>query len=301
MSIRFLNRFRLPFAAALIGLLLGACATGEVWNNSAPETAPSPRSTTKNRTAPALYSRTAQIALWKEAPAGLETGKIPALSISLDLLDTEALAGGTGETAQVLERLFRDTFYRGLTAQDYTQEQIRVQTMEYQDMGEEARHNLGLINSASLNWDYQESYETPVNGARTLVISRNRFFYSGGAHPNYDKTYFVFDREVGLQIGLPDVVRKDAMPALKELINRELRLQKKIGPGDSLKKARFLVDEAEPTENYFFSPQGLGFLWNPYEVAPYVEGYVEITLPYAEIWDLLGPEGRHLAREFGGT
>jgi hypothetical protein len=282
-------------------LLGGACATGKpaqqvpvsgefqagVENRGAAEAA--------ETTDPLWYSRNVEIPLWEEAPPGLESGKSPVLNIGLDLLDTEVLA--RGETEKVLERLFRDTFYRGLSVRDYTEDQIRVQTMEYRDMGEEARHNIWLINSATLNWEYQESFRIPVNGTRLLVVSRERSFYSGGAHPNYDRTYFVFDPEVGMRIGLSDVIRNDSLSALKEQINRELRRYKEIDPGDSLKRAMFFVDEAEPTENYFFSPRGLGFHWDPYEIASYAEGYVEVFLPYDGIWELLAPEGRRLARE----
>ncbi|MDR2176688.1 MAG: RsiV family protein [Treponema sp.] len=288
--------------ALLIGILLGACATGgNSRENPAQGSTPGafrPGGTNKTAGA-ALYSRNEMISLWEKAPPGLEV-KIPALEISLNLLDTKALAGGTGETERELERLLRETFYRGLSVQDYTEEQIRVQTMSYRDMGEEARHNIEFINSESLNWNYVESFKTQADRALLLIISRDRFSYSGGAHPNYDRTYFVFDREVGMRVSLSDIIRKGAEPTLKELINQELRRHKKIGPGDSLKKAAFLVDEAEITENFFFSPQGVSFHWDPYELAPYSEGYVETTIPYTVIREMLTPEGRRLAREFGG-
>jgi hypothetical protein len=295
----------------MIGVLLGACTTGEAARKTPGPAAGGFQAGTENRkaaenreatepaeiTGPLRYSRNVEIPLWEEIPQGLESGKSPVLSIGLDLLDTEVLAHG--EPAEDLERLFRNTFYRGLSVRDYTEDQIRVQTLEYRDMGEEARHNSWLINSAALNWEYHEIFQTPVHRARLLVVSRERSFYSGGAHPNHDKIYFVFDPEVGMRISLSDVIRNDSLPPLKELINRELRRYKKIGPGDSLKKALFFVDEAEAPENYFFSPQGLGFHWDPYEIASYAEGYVEVFLSYDEIWELLGPEGRRLAREFG--
>ncbi|MDR3147808.1 MAG: RsiV family protein [Treponema sp.] len=286
--------------AFLIGILLGACATADGRDKPASGASQDGGAQTGAQAAGgaggavATGAYNARIPLWDEAPPALEQ-EIPVLSISLELLDTEALAGA-GETA--LEALLRETFYRGLSARDYTQEQIRVQTLEYRDMGEEARHYPLLINSASLNHYYEERFEVLENRTRLLVIARSRSFYGGGAHPNYDKAYFVFDRDLAMRIGLWDLLRNGAEDTLTELINRELRLSKKIGPGDSLTKASFLVDRAEPTENYFFSPQGLGFHWDPYEIAPYSEGYVEIVLPYAEIWELLGPEGRYLAREF---
>jgi hypothetical protein len=285
------------YPAALIALLLSACLTVEQAGEGPGE---GPRTIRESAAeeASALYRQELRISLWEEAPPGLETGEIPALTLGLELPDTEILAGGAGETERALERLLRDTLYRGLSVRDYTGEQLRVQTLEYRAMGEEARHNIRLVNSASLNWDYRETFQIPVNSARLLVLRRDRFFYSGGAHPNHDRTYFVFDRELAMRIGLADSIRSGGLAALKELVNRELRLQKKIGPGDSLKKAFFFVDEAEVPESYFFSPRGLGFHWDPYEIAPYAEGHVEVLLPYADVWELLGPEGRRLAREF---
>jgi hypothetical protein len=153
------------------------------------------------------------------------------------------------------------------------------------------------VNSATLNWEYSERLETPVNGSRLLVIFRERNFYTGGAHPNYDRTYFVFDQEAATRVRLSDIIREESMPALKQLVNRELRAGKKLGPRDSLKTALFFVDEAELPENFFFSPGGLGFHWDPYEIAPYSEGYVEAVVPFGEITAFLSPEGQRLAGE----
>jgi hypothetical protein len=294
MRVYFQGKLGPLYPAALIAALLSACLTVEQ-----PREGPRTIRESAAEEPSAMYQQELRISLWEEAPPGLETGEIPALTLSLELVDTEILAGGTGETEKALERLLRKTFYRGLSVRDYTEDQFRVQTMEYRAIEEEARHNTWLVNSASLNWDYRETFQIPVNTARLLVLRRDRFFYSGGAHPNHDRTYFVFNRERAMRIGLADIIREESLTALKELINRELRIQKEIGPDDSLKKARFFVDEAEPPENYFFSPQGLGFHWDPYEIASYAEGHVEVLLPYAGIWELLGPEGRRLAREFG--
>jgi hypothetical protein len=111
-------------------------------------------------------------------------------------------------------------------------------------------------------------------------------------------TYFVFDRELGIQIGLSDIIRENSGSVLTALLNRELRAAHNLDAADSLQQAGFFVDDVELTENYFLSSGGLGFHWDPYEIAPYATGYVEILIPYAGIQDLLGPEGQHLIREF---
>jgi hypothetical protein len=236
-----------------------------------------------------MFNQESRIPLWPELPPGAE--KIPAMTVELKLIDF------TGDPA---ERPVHDSLYRGLNARDYAEQLARIQAAEYQEAGEEARNIPRLMNSASLNWLYAEEIEAPLNSPRVLVIARSRAFYDGGAHSNYDKTYFVFNRDPAAQVRLSDIIREESRPALGELVNRELRAAKGLGPGDSLKKARFFVDEAELTENFFLSPSGLGFHWDPYEIASFAEGYVEALVPFGEIGAFLSPLGLELARELGG-
>jgi hypothetical protein len=243
-----------------------------------------------------VFIQELRVPLWEAPPLGILPENAQVLTVSLELID---LAGNGGEAA-ALRQLFQKTFYRNQSPQDYAQELIRVQTREYRDMGEEARNNPDMARSATLNWNFEERFQTNVNTPRLLVISRNRANYTGGAHGSYDKQYFVFDREVAAPVRLSDVIREESRPALKVLANRKLRADKKLGPNDSLQQAGFFVDEAELTDNYFLSPQGLGFHWDPYEVAPYSDGFVEAIIPYGEIKNFLSPEGLRLAQEFNG-
>jgi hypothetical protein len=290
MLMTFQNKFT-PFLTVLLAgvLLAGSCASGrELRENEVPPEVSVPG----KAAAPAYarFSREARIPLWRELPPG--AGKIPVLTIGLGLIDFTRDPG---------ERLFRDTLYRGLSARDYAEELVRIQTIEYRGMGEEALNNLSIMNSETLNWSYDEHLEARAGGPRLLVIVRDRAFYSGGAHPNYDKTYFVFDRELVTQVRLADIIREESLPALRHLVNGELRAGKGLGPGDSLKKALFFVDEAELSENFFLSPQGLGFHWDPYEIASYAEGYVEALVPFGEIETFLSPRGLELVRELRGN
>jgi hypothetical protein len=284
-----------PPVVLLLGLLsLAACAS----TGSSPGDGASPKVSPKNTQTGAAsplasFSQEIKIPLW-ETPY---RGNDPALTISLALIDLSGTAD-SGEKA-ALQRLFQDTWYRGQSPQDYTRETVRVQSDEYRDMGEAARDNPSIAGSPTLNRSYEERFETEVNTPRLLVVSRTRSIYTGDAHPNHDKTYFVFDREVAMLVHLSDLIRTEARPMLKVLMNRYLRVAKKLGSNDSLRRADFFVDEAELTENFFLSPQGLGFHWDPYEIASYAEGFVEALIPYGEIKNFLSPEGLRLAQEFG--
>ncbi|MDR1970911.1 MAG: DUF3298 and DUF4163 domain-containing protein [Treponema sp.] len=277
------------------GLLMGACAAGpEPRENPIPVQAP-PAAAVESQGPLALYSRELRIPLWETVPPELESEKAPALGLKLDLIYPRQ-AGGSPEE-QALDLLFRRTFYQGQAVQDYAGELIRLQTLEYRDMGEEAKNYPNMINSGTLNWSYEESFEVELITARLLIISRSRSHYAGGAHGNYDKTYFIFDREVSMLLTLSDLIRAERRPAVQDLVNRELLNSKQLRAGDSLKAAGYLVDRAELTDNIFLSPQGLGFHWDPYEIAPYAEGYVEVTVPLEELRSFLSPEGLRMFRE----
>jgi hypothetical protein len=285
----------------VIGLvLMSACAsTGNTPGARAGAPASSPTETAAFQPLPG-FSQELKVPLWENPPLGILPENAPVLTINLDLIDLSGTGGeqAAGEQA-ALQDLLQRTFYRNQSPRDYVRELVRVQTSEYRDMGDEARNYPDIAKSETLNWSFEEHFETTVNTPGLLVISRTRSIYTGGAHPNYDRQYFVFDREA--PVHLSDLIRSEARPMLKILMNRQLRADKKLGSNDSLQRAGFFVDEAELTDHYFLSPQGLGFHWDPYEIAPYVEGYVEAIVPYGELENYLSPEGQRLAREFGNT
>jgi hypothetical protein len=294
----------MPWAALFAGVLLISCASGPPRESVLAGTAlagagladtalaesAKPDQQRAEETAFRVHREEPRIPLWEEAPRTLAAADVPALTIRLELLDFSAEDPDLG-------KLLNSALYRGLGVRDYARDLVRVQAIEYREMGAEVLNNPAMMNSATLNWSYEEILETGFASPRLLVLSRDRAFYSGGAHPNYDRAYFVFDREVAMRVRLSDIVREASKPALQRLVNRELRAAKNLGSGDSLKAAHFFVDEAELSENFFFSPEGLGFHWDPYEIAPYAEGYVEVIVPFGEITAFLSPEGQRLVRE----
>jgi hypothetical protein len=245
-----------------------------------------------------FYRKETSIPLWNKdeagsiVPAGAEA---PSLRITLSLAEVSGKPDGKRED---LKALFRNLFYEGMEAGAYAEKQIRLKTTGYHDVKEEIRSQPDRLLSATLNWYYEEKFEIEMSGPRFLVISRNWADYTGGAHGNYGKNYFVFDREESRQVSLTDLVGEDR-GALTEKLNRELRKSRKLGDG-SLKEYGFLADQAEPAENFFLSPEGIGFHWDPYEIGPYAMGFVEVVVPYRDMEDMLSPLGRTAAREAGG-
>jgi hypothetical protein len=246
-----------------------------------------------------FYRQEIFVPLWSKdelrtvVPAGT---KNPSLYIALSLA---RIPGKTTEKDKKLEALFQDLFYQGMDPKDYAKEQIRVKTLEYQDIKEKIQEQDDEISSDTLNWYYEEKIEVEISSPRFLVLSRNWANYTGGAHGNYGKKYFVLNRETAELISLADVVKEESRQPLEKKLNRELWKNWEAEGGDSLQEYGFFTNQVELTENFFLTSKGLGFHWDPYEIAPYAMGFVEIVIPYGKIGDVLNSLGHDLARELG--
>jgi hypothetical protein len=42
-----------------------------------------------------------------------------------------------------------------------------------------------------------------------------------------------------------------------------------------------------PSENFILGKETITFIYNPYEIAPYEKGSIELTLSYSELDDIL--------------
>ena len=79
--------------------------------------------------------------------------------------------------------------------------------------------------------------------------------YTGGAHGNYLTTFLNLDLKTLCPLRLDDL---------------------------------FAAEYQDPTENFCLGHEGITFHYNIYEIAPYVMGATEITLPWQRISHLLG-------------
>jgi hypothetical protein len=130
----------------------------------------------------------------------------------------------------------------------------------------------------SLSRHYNETI-TASDYEHYIVIKRIRDFYDGGAHGMYGTDYHVFDRNTARFVTLADIADKAGLSDLREAVVEELRKKFELREGERLTDAGFFEDAIELTENFFLSEDGIGFHWNPYEVAPYVFGEIEVVVP----------------------
>lgn len=122
-----------------------------------------------------------------------------------------------------------------------------------------------------------------------VVFEVDREGYScGAAHGNHTTSYLNYNVQAGRPITLSELMNAGYEDKLAALIRANLEEQ-----GVSL-----LVEpeEVEVSSSFSVTPGGLKFSYDPYEIAPYSEGTVEVEISTGALAQqgLLSPEGRSL-------
>ncbi len=125
----------------------------------------------------------------------------------------------------------------------------------------------------------------PYLDEQYVCVRLDGYEYTGGAHGTPTRDYFVFDRQTGKRLGLADVVE-----------NSQEELQKLVGSafGRLAEETNFAFESPADLEHtvsdnisydspYYLSDTGVGFYFAPYTIAPYAEGFPEVTIPYEDL------------------
>ena len=133
--------------------------------------------------------------------------------------------------------------------------------------------------------------EVVTNEKGILCLNVGGYEYGGGAHGYGWVSYMNFDVATGKVLELKDLLVTNYSDRLNEIA---ARIFFGITENDGM-----LFDE-DPNnfklnDNFAITGGGLIFTFNPYEIAPYVAGMPEVTIPYRDMEALI-PAGGILAR-----
>jgi len=150
----------------------------------------------------------------------------------------------------------------------------------------------------SSNWRYNEKFIPICPRYRGIVIEHTKETYMGDAHGMLTKRYFVIDLESQKLLRIDDFIDDYQGDQMRALIYDELRKFSGLEKNEPLSDGIFLADDPELTFNFFINEEGLGLHWDPYEIAPYDEGVIQIMLPWKKIRPLMSHSGMELLAKF---
>ena len=141
------------------------------------------------------------------------------------------------------------------------------------------------------NYDHDVKSEMTQDSPHLLNYRATVFSYQGGAHPNEWEHWLCFNPATGQQIQINEVIQKKAEEKVKELVKRELVkhmanifTDKEINSVEDLKKLELpSFDNLFIPENFQLTNDSIKFLYNKYDIAPYVFGKFIVTLSRKEV------------------
>lgn len=199
-----------------------------------------------------------------------------------------------------LQEIFNGTFFNeesygylsanealDLYLEKYTEEYREIGNQYYQDM-----ENLEGDNQPS--WYYYQlhkSNEILYEDENILSYSVDHATYTGGAHGSLQVLYYTIDLNSLTTITEEDIFTPNYHQFLTTKIIENLMKNYEVNtPEELINEGFFDVNDIAPNSNFWLNNEGVHYIYNQYEIAPYSMGPIEVTIPYEDIQSIIIPE-----------
>ncbi len=201
-------------------------------------------------------------------------------------------------------KAIRSTVISNLFGDDYIKHanDSIVQLFVAELVGEYKENNEPLLNTLDRKSRYSFDNEHTLSGFSLLsdkkiyVYGIERYVNMGGAHGLETRNYFNFDLSTGNLIKEKDLFKANYESALAALIkkriveeSKEYKDEKNSEPIIDLEDTDYWIDSIKANGNFYITDEGINYVFNPYEIAPYYMGQTEVTLPFNRLQNLLKP------------
>jgi hypothetical protein len=123
-----------------------------------------------------------------------------------------------------------------------------------------------------------------------ITLQIGGYMYQGGAHGSTITYLYNWNTKANKPIKLGDIFKADYEAKLNEIADTIFRKNEKLSDTSSLAQNYFFKNnQFALNNNFMITPLGLRFLYNQYEIKPYVAGQTELLIPYTKIKSLLLP------------
>ena len=161
---------------------------------------------------------------------------------------------------------------------------------DYKQFVEEAQQELADYSfnkedlGSSFNF-YESSYSTILfNKGGVLCFSVFFENYTGGAHGSSRLYGTSIDLSTGAVITEDDLFREDSKDKISEAILQKITEQNNLKDPGELENIGYTdITQITVNGNFLIGETGITYIFNEYEIAPYVMGRTSVLLPYEDI------------------
>jgi hypothetical protein len=212
----------------------------------------------------------------------------PVAEIELTLIYPSGKYFQTGIVDSVKRIVSNSFFGKGL---QFVQPSIMLENFEKEYFDNYNKQAKGWYETggASFNWDKMINMSVIYNSNYLLCTEYLKYAFAGGAHGMSNLSYDIVNLDNGTKLFYEDVFVENADSLLTVILTHQLRIDYQIPEEVNLKEAGFFVEEVKPNKNVFVNANGIGFVYNSYEIAPYSSGATKILLDFDNIKHLVKP------------
>lgn len=139
------------------------------------------------------------------------------------------------------------------------------------------------------SWYSQTNITVPFQTSTLVCLSIETDDYTGGAHGIYSTFFTNYDKEAKQFVTLKKLVGDSALKELTSIAEKQFRIANEIQPDANLEILGYLFNEGKfyLTDNFTITDEGITWLYNPYEIAPYAQGTIEVAVSKNDLQPLL--------------
>jgi hypothetical protein len=159
----------------------------------------------------------------------------------------------------------------------------------YQSYFKHYKTNAFDYRSSLLKWSNFQDIQILFNENFILVFCIKQTTSNWEKETLWDKIYFVINLKTGNRIYPDNIFISGYNDKLKKLLTDKLQVQFNITT--SLQNEGFYKSQVKRYDNLYVNREGIGFHYNPGEIAPTIFGEIDISLTFDELKEILNPKG----------
>lgn len=204
------------------------------------------------------------------------------------------------ESLARLQQIFLGTFFGSHIYDSMSPRQAMDNYVDEYESGYKALSNDYYADKSRLGGEIPNWYWYSMSNENKILFQNDSLLsyaveysdYTGGAHGSFRVNYVNIDLADLVTLSEEDLFVPDYFRPLTEKIVNALMAKYGVATPDSLlAHGFFAVGDIVPNNNFWLNADGIHYAYNQYEIAPYAMGVVEISVPYADLEDIIIPGG----------
>lgn len=137
--------------------------------------------------------------------------------------------------------------------------------------------------------EYYQDISTRIDAiiGSIMVVSTTRSSYLGGAHGGYYVLYDNIDIKTAQIITEKELFIAGSEDEIASAIQRVISLRNESQNKDDRINLLLDLEDVKSNSNFYFSNEGLVYVYNEYDITSYADGIQEVVVPYTDIIDLI--------------